>query len=245
MEHEPTAWGHARFPHLLKSTTTLPTTHTQNPTVTGTSVIAVTYQDGIMMAADCLASYGSLARFRDHPRLTALTPSCIIGTSGDVADQQWMVGELKREADREVFRGDGCGMGPKQWYRLVQSVQYQRRTKMDPLWNAHVIGGVTSDGNGKFLGFVDLKGTCYEGDSVATGFGAYLAQPLLREAQDHVKQQGRELTESEAVELLERCLRVLYCRDARALDKVQLGKVTKAGAEIGAPYKLNTDWSIA
>ena len=247
MQHEPSQWGHPRFPHLIRKTTndTPNTTHSQSPIVTGTSVLAVTYANGIMMAADCLASYGSLARFRDANRLNRLTAHCLIGTSGDIADQQHLVEELQREADREAFRGDGNGMGPRQWFRLLQAVQYQRRCKMDPLWTANIIGGVDPKTGAKFLGFVDLKGTNYEADTVATGFGAHLAQPLLRDAQDKVAREGRELTESEAVELLERCLRVLYCRDARAMDKVQLAKVTVDGAVIGAPYKIGTDWSIA
>ena len=33
---------------------------------TGTSILAVKYNGGIMMAADTLGSYGSLARFRDE-----------------------------------------------------------------------------------------------------------------------------------------------------------------------------------
>ena len=42
-----------------------PLKHTKRPVVMGTSVIAIQYADGIMMAADTLGSYGSLARFKD------------------------------------------------------------------------------------------------------------------------------------------------------------------------------------
>jgi len=67
------------------------------------------------------------------------------------------------------------------------------------------------------LGYVDLLGTTYFSDSIATGYGSYIAQPLLRKALE-----GREnnpLTEEEAIKLLDDCMRVLFYRDARSLNK--------------------------
>jgi 20S proteasome subunit beta 7 len=52
----------------------------------------------------------------------------------------------------------------------------------------------------------------YSASTLATGYGAYIAQPLLRKAVE-----GREdtLTENEARTILEDALRVLFYRDAR------------------------------
>lgn len=71
--------------------------------------------------------------------------------------------------------------------------------------------------NGRFLGCVNLIGTTYEASTIATGFGAHLAQPILRKAVE-----GREesLEEGEAQALLEKCMAVLWYRDARSTDKV-------------------------
>ena len=70
----------------------------------------------------------------------------------------------------------------------------------------------------RFLGYVDLQGTTYQSSTIATGYGAYIAQPLLRKAVE-----GREdtLTEQEAIKLLDDCMRVLYYRDARSLNKAR------------------------
>ncbi len=38
--------------------------HTLKPIVTGSSVVGIKYRDGVMLAADTLASYGSLARYK-------------------------------------------------------------------------------------------------------------------------------------------------------------------------------------
>ncbi len=41
----------------------------RNPMVTGTSVLGVKFTGGVIIAADMLGSYGSLARFRNISRL--------------------------------------------------------------------------------------------------------------------------------------------------------------------------------
>lgn len=43
---------------------TAPTKHTTSPIVTGTTVIGIKYNGGVMLAADTLASYGSMARYK-------------------------------------------------------------------------------------------------------------------------------------------------------------------------------------
>lgn len=90
---------------------------------------------------------------------------------------------------------------------------YNRRSKVDPLWNSFVMGGVepapADDPKGKprpFLGYVDLLGVTYQSSTIATGFGLHLAQPLLRKA---VEGREDELTEEQARGILEGCMKVL------------------------------------
>lgn len=58
--------------------------------VTGTSVLGMTFADGVMLAADTLGSYGSLARFRSISRVRKVTENCAVAVSGDYADFQFM-----------------------------------------------------------------------------------------------------------------------------------------------------------
>ena len=58
--------------------------------VTGTSVLGVTFEGGVMLAADTLGSYGSLARFRSLSRVRKVTDTCAVAASGDYADFQYM-----------------------------------------------------------------------------------------------------------------------------------------------------------
>lgn len=60
------------------------------PTTTGTSVVGVMFDGGIVLAADKLGSYGSLARFRNVDRIFKATDEAILACSGDVADYQFI-----------------------------------------------------------------------------------------------------------------------------------------------------------
>lgn len=87
--------------------------------------------------------------------------------------------------------------------------------------------------NGKsFLSYVDLYGSNFEDDIVTTGYGAYLAAPLLR------KKWRADMSEAEAKAMLEEAMRVLYYRDCRTINRFQLSTVTAAGVNISEPYEV-------
>lgn len=71
----------------------------------------------------------------------------------------------------------------------------------------------------RFLSYVDLLGTTYTASTIATGYGSYIAQPLLRKAVEGFED---VLTEEQARKILEDSMRVLFYRDARSLNKVCL-----------------------
>merc|ERR1712054_338953 len=80
MDHRPQAWGRPRddvygaYDHSFMNTNSHANQHTQQPLVTGTSVLAVKYKDGVVIAADNLGSYGSFARFTDVQRQQEVPP---------------------------------------------------------------------------------------------------------------------------------------------------------------------------
>ncbi|XP_077284810.1 proteasome subunit beta type-4 [Arctopsyche grandis] len=221
------------------STLTDYTKHSQAPITTTTSVIALKFDGGVMMAADTLGSYGSLARFRNCPRLVKLNESIIIGASGDYADFQYLKDIMERKITDEECLDDGMHLKPKSLYCWLTRVLYNRRSKFDPLWNTYVVTGM-QDGV-PFLGAIDKLGTAYEDDCIATGFGEYLARPLFREYFDH----GKVLTEDTARELIKKCMEVLYYRDARSYNRYEISVITKDGAKIEGPFSMGGDWSIA
>jgi len=52
---------------------------------------------GVVIAADTLGSYGSLARFRDVSRLMRVNDSTIVGGFGDYADYQHIMKLLQQQ----------------------------------------------------------------------------------------------------------------------------------------------------
>jgi len=209
------------------------------PVITGTSIIALKYQDGVMLAADNLASYGSLARFRDVERLYPVGECSIIAASGDMSDFQYVKHLLDSVMIEEYYTNDGHVLGAPHIYEYLSRVMYNRRSDFNPLWNAFIVGGY-HNGEG-FLGAVDLLGTTYKSSTMATGFGSYVVQPILRKAVE-----GREniLTEAEAIDIINTSMRLLVYRDARSMNKFQRAKVTAQGVEISEPYSVSTEWAF-
>ena len=61
---------------------------TTNPIVTGSSILALKYKDGIIMISDTLGSYGSLARFKNIRRIEKINDYTMIGSGGEFSDFQ-------------------------------------------------------------------------------------------------------------------------------------------------------------
>ena len=214
-----------------------PTTRTTQPIVTGTTVLGIKYRDGVMLGADTLASYGSLARYKDVRRIQKFNDDTLIGASGEISDFQSIMEKLENIERDDINQDDGYTRAPSEVYNYLRATMYQKRNKGDPFWNQLLIAGYRNENS--FLGYVDLIGTAYEENFIATGFGAYLAIPIIRE------RWNPNLSEGEARDLLEDCLRVLFYRDCRASNRIQIAKATSEGTLISEPYELKADWETA
>jgi len=213
-----------------------PNEQTLNPVVQGTSVLGIKYADGVMMMADTLASFGSMARYTDVRRIAEINKHCMLGAGGEFSDFQFISGKLLAELTEDDYNeDDGSELSAREIYSFLTRVLYNRRSKVNPLWNQLVVGGF--DGDDSFLGQVDMYGSSYETDTAATGYGMYLAIPLLR------KRYKPNMTEAEARALLEDCMKVLFYRDCRTINKFTLSKITKEGSKISEPYSLDTSWT--
>lgn len=67
----------------------------RNPTTTGTSVLALRFNGGVIVAADTLGSYGSMAMFRDCDRVMRVNDSTVLGGGGDYADFQFIMNAVQ------------------------------------------------------------------------------------------------------------------------------------------------------
>lgn len=107
-------------------------------------------------------------------------------------------------------------------------------------------------------------GKSYEGNCIATGYGNYLAvvsfkflikfnsnddlysylylKPIMRE---FLEKNNNKITEAQARDVLDRCMKLLYFRDGRAYDKYSMAIVTKDGVRMEDQKQLVTNWQIA
>eukprot|EP01068_Selenidium_serpulae_P013937 Selendium_serpulae@DN6028_c0_g1_i6.p1 len=209
-----------------------PLKRTLQPYVTGSSVVAIKYKDGVMMATDTMGSYGSSARYQNVKRTEAIGKYSLIAASGEFSDFQWIT-NLARELHLEDWCSqDGHEMKPAELSSYLGRVMYNRRSRFNPLWNSVIVAGFA---NGKsHLSYVDMHGTTFQEDCLATAFGSYFATPLLR------ARCKPDMTEQEARKLIHDCFVILYNRDCQAHYMVQFSKATANGVEIEEPVKIQT-----
>ncbi|XP_055373313.1 proteasome subunit beta type-4 [Condylostylus longicornis] len=209
------------------------------PIATGTSVLGIKFDGGVIIAADNLVSYGSLARFQDVQRVFEINPKTVIGAGGDYADFQFIKRLIDDKIVEDICYDDDIVIKPKSLYTWVIRLQYYRRSWFNPLWVDMVIGGL-EDGV-PFLGHVDLRGRAYEDYAIATGYGKHIAIPLLREHLD-----GKTLPSKEtALDLIKKCMEVLYYRDCRSLSTYNVIVCDKDGAVIHKDLEVNQNWALA
>lgn len=133
-------------------------------------------------------------------------------------------------------------------HAFLSRLLYQRRSKFNPLWNSIIVASV-HDGTPcalrlrlqrsrrsppcrprSFLGTVDKIGTAFTDDYLATGFGGHMAMPILRD------KWRPDLGEGEARALLQDCMRVLFYRDCRTINKVRAASAPSGdGGQASAP----------
>ncbi|KIX00413.1 uncharacterized protein Z518_10552 [Rhinocladiella mackenziei CBS 650.93] len=251
MNHYPQAWGRPRDdiygPYdSSRLQTSIPNTHTQSPAVTGTSVLGVKFRDGVVIAADNLASYGSLARFTDVKRLRTFPPNTVIGFGGDVSDMQYLDRLLSSLDIRENYLSSAeHTLNARNLHTYLSKVLYKRRSDFNPLWNMLLVAGL-DDEDRPFLASADLLGTTFSSPTLATGFGAHLAQPLLRKLMPHDEESVKDVTKEQAVNAVKECMKVLFYRDARSIDRYSMAVVTIDGVELKQDEKLeDQSWAFA
>lgn len=237
--------GYYSFPGKVQKSTSSshPKTRSQYPVTTGTSVVAIVYKSGVVIGADMLGSYGSLARFPGISRLCKASDNSVVGFSGDIADGQYIADVLERRNIDEMTRdATGVTTSPLALHSWLTRVMYNRRSKFDPLWNSAVVAGFKDEK--AFLGCVDMIGTAWQGKVVATGLGANLTYPAIEKELEAIGGHD-QLKKEEAVKMVVDALRTCYYRDCRAINKHEIAIINSDGVVIDSGLSLKTEWGFA
>lgn len=235
----PDVQGHHTFPNK-PAVLPGPNRHTQSPITTGSSVFAMKYEGGVIVAADTLGSYGSLARFPQLERILKVNETTVVAAGGDYADYQFLSEIINQKQIDEDCKDDGFKLKPKALHCWLTRVMYNRRSKFDPLWNIFLVCGMQD--KDPFLGYVNLQGTAFQETVLATGMGTDLALPVMRAA---MEKKGGLLSYEEARETLLHCVRLSYLRDCRAWPKYHIAKVDCNGSEVEGPLTIDSNWDYA
>lgn len=218
--------------------------------VMGTTVLAIKYADGIMVASDTQLSYGSYCKYKNIERVGIVSHNTFLASSGEYSNFQEMLKMLRIKinppGDKEAY------LGPRECFEIVKTYMYRKRCRGTPEINTHIIAGIEEepktemlpyeyDPTGRFLGVVDHLGNFYHDNIVGTGIGAHLAVPILRAKIG----ENTELTEEEAERILTSAMTTLFYRDTRASSQIQISKITRSSISVSKPLPLKTSWSIA
>jgi len=218
---------------------------TAEPICTGTSVIGITFDGGVAIAADTLASYGKMARFKTVPRVYKVNERTIIGMGGDYADYQFLHSVIETKVAELECIDPKAVLSPLALHSWLTAVLYNRRSDMNPLWNTFLVGGVVGQEKTPYLGTVNKLGVSYTNEFIATGLGSYLIQETLERAYSEKKKSGGALSKQEALALLNECMEVLFERDCVAHSEFEIAVVTAAGCEVVKPKAVFGRWETA
>mgnify|MGYP001564321055 CR=1 FL=1 len=216
----------------------------------GGSVVGIKFRDGAstgaMIASDTLLNYGSLAKLPHIPRTRIVSPNAAICASGDYADFQAATDDLESEVRFAALTG--ISVAPSEVFSMLQRSVYSHRNQFSPRLCSFVVIGHSGGADGAFLGAMDSIGTRWTDDCVGTGYGGHIALPLMRRALDRVRlASGDEAalpTREQARAIVEDCLRALFYRECRTINRFQITEAAEGKVVIGEPFSVETQWEF-
>ena len=210
------------------------------PVNVGTSLFALKYKDGVMLAGDTGISYGGMLKHKDGKRMCKVSDETIIGCSGEMADFQNLEKMLQEKCEADLIEEDGASFyHPRDYFNYISRHQYQKRLKSDPVWVSCITAGINKLNGEVFLGTSNFHGTKVEANYLLTGLGMHYCQVLMQNSW------RADMTEAEARTLIEDCMKVMFYRDKKAHDKVQIATVTfQGGVQIGEAYRVEASSNL-
>jgi 20S proteasome subunit beta 7 len=145
-----------------------PATEAPSIITSSSSIIAVKYDKGILLASDQVVSYGAGFQSAHVSHFHKLTPTTIVGCTGELGDFQSLVRTIIGIIDEDETRSGGRVPTPSEIHTYIARLLYQRRTKLKPLVVRIVLAGISPDGS-LFLATSDLRGVSWEDSIITTG----------------------------------------------------------------------------
>lgn len=185
----------------------------------GATAIGLTYQDGIILAAEKRISYGNFVVNKNTKKIFPITDQVASACAGMVADMQVLtrqVGALakirKLETRREVETNSVA--------KLMSVIMFERR--FFPLLTQVIVGGVYTIPE---IYTLDPLGSLLPDKYAAVGTGAELALGLID------SEYKKDMTEDASKKLAIRAIKSSIQRDSASGDGIDILSITSKGIE--------------
>ncbi|EIE23261.1 proteasome subunit [Coccomyxa subellipsoidea C-169] len=187
---------------------------------TGTTIVAVSFDGGVVLGADSRVSTGNYVSNRASDKITSLSDNAYMLRSGSAADTQAIADYVRHYTAMHSME---LGRDPKikSVAKLVAQINYSNKNL---LMGAMIVGGWDPEGGGQIFG-VPISGTLVQQDWTTDGSGSTYIWGYL----DSAYRDG--MSREEAEELVKTALALAMSRDGSSGGLARLITITKAGAE--------------
>jgi len=192
----------------------------ENVTKTGTTIVGVTTEDGVVMTSDMRASLGGrVVSNKNVQKVEEIQPNAALSISGSVGGAQSYIRSLRAESNLyEARRGEYMSIG-------ALATMGSNLLRGGPFFLvAPILGGVDDEGSHVYT--LDPSGSSLSDDYAAQGSGMPYALGIL-------EQEYREdLTMDEAVTVGAQAIHSASERDTASGNGIHITKITRDEVEI-------------
>lgn len=189
----------------------------QGEVSSGTTIMGVVFNGGVVMGADSRVSTGQYVSNRASRKVSQITDKIFLCRSGSAADTQALTGMVKHYLSQHILElGEDPAVATAA--NLFRIIAYNNK---DNLSAAMIIGGV--DKKGAHLYSIPLGGTLYEVKVYASGSGSTYIQGLI----DATFREGMTRSETEA--FVAKTISHAMARDGSSGGMIRIMTITADG----------------
>ena len=185
----------------------------------GATAVGITYQDGIILAAEKRISYGNFVVNKNTRKIFQITDQVASACAGMVADMQVLtrqVGALAKIRKLETRRD----MATNSVAKLMSVIMFERR--YFPLLTQVIVGGVQTTPE---IYTLDPLGSLLPDNYAAVGTGAEMALGLID------AEYKKNMSEDTSKKLAIKAIKSSIQRDSASGDGIDVLTITKKGIE--------------
>ncbi len=185
----------------------------------GATAVGITYQDGIVLAAEKRISYGNFVVNKNTKKIFTLTDQVASACAGMVADMQVLtrqVGALAKIRKLETRRD----MATNSVAKLMSVIMFERR--YFPLLTQVIVGGVQTTPE---IYTLDPLGSLLPDNYAAVGTGAEMALGIMD------AEYKKNMSEDTSKKLAIKAVKSSIQRDSASGDGIDVLTITKKGIE--------------